>query len=207
MLDAHAEELKQNMNDETDARLKEILSEYITEEGVDFSLFTGLDIQNLTLYGKVRMELSKKYPNPKELMEADDDTIHIERARHDEKAPLFLRVLDAVHSAYERVDVLQYLATEYEKKCIRFYTHLTRNWNNEEIPKKFRDAWRDTDLYETVESYFRILRKYGLHTKEEPYYFLSPKRRRSVKVSGDMLKRGTRIDDSEIHISILEDLL
>ncbi len=66
------------------------------------------------------------------------------------------------------------------------------------------NACMHTDLYETVESYFRILRKYGLHTTEEPYYFLSPKRRRSVKTSGDMLKRSTQLDDNEIHISILE---
>jgi hypothetical protein len=66
------------------------------------------------------------------------------------------------------------------------------------------NACMHTDLYETVESYFRILRKYGLHTTEEPYYFLSPKRRRSVKISGDMLKRSTQLDDNEIHISILE---
>lgn len=96
------------------------------------------------------------------------------------------------------------MATEYEKKCIRVYTHLTRNWNHEEVPKDFRKAWRDNDLYETVESYFRILRKYGLHTTEEPYYFLSPKRRRNVKISGDMLKRSTQLDENEIHVSILE---
>ena len=70
-----------------------------------------------------------------------------------------------------------------------------------------RKVWRDEDLYELVETYFKILRKYGLHTKEEPYYFLSPKRKRNVKLTGDMLKRSTRIDENEINISILEDLV
>lgn len=94
------------------------------------------------------------------------------------------------------------MASEYEKKCVRVYTHLTRNWNTAD--PQFRKAFRDSNLYETVESYFKILRKYGLHTTEEPYYFLSPKRRRNVKITGDMIKRSTQLDDNEIHISILE---
>ena len=63
------------------------------------------------------------------------------------------------------------------------------------------------DIYELVESYFKILRKYGLTTTEEPYYFLSPEQKRKIKHEGDMLKRNTQIDDTEIKVSILEDLI
>jgi len=193
-------------DDEANARLNEVLSESI-REGLDWSLLTGLDWTHYELYLKIRFETSKKYPKPKELMEDEEDTINIAEARHDENAPVFLRALDLIHNGLERARVLQHLATEYEKKCVRWYCFLTNNWNRDEVPKDFRKGWRDVDIYETVECYFRILRKYGLYTKEEPYYFLSPQKRRDVKITGDMLKRSTQFDENEIYISILGDLL
>ena len=181
------------------------LTAALSEDGVDWSLLTGLDIQHFTLYCKIRNELSKKYPKPKELMEADDDTVDISKARHDAKAPLFLRALDKVHDAFERVQVLQYLATKYDKKAVRLYCHLSNNWENPEIKYlEYRKAYTDADIYEIVESYFKILRKHGLTTQEEPYYFLTSQRKRKVKIEGEMLKRSTQIDDSEIKISIME---
>jgi len=180
------------------------LTEFLSKDGVDWSLLTGLDIQHFTLYCKIRNELSKKYPNPKELMEEEDDTVNIKEARHDAKAPLFLRALDMVHDAFERVGILQYVSTEYEKKAIRLYSHLTNNWDNPKVSRDYRKAYTDLDLYEIVESYFKILRKYGILTDEEPYYFLTPQHKRKVKVEGEMLKRSTQIDDSEIKISIME---
>jgi hypothetical protein len=58
-----------------------------------------------------------------------------------------------------------------------------------------------------VEAYFKICRKYHVPTFEEPYYFLSEKRRREVKLEGDRLKRSTTYSDNEIRVSILEDFL
>jgi len=65
-------------------------------------------------------------------------------------------------ASYDRVGILQNLATEYEKKAVRLYSHLTYNWFNADV--EYRKAYRDSDLYEIVESYFKILRKYGLTT-------------------------------------------
>lgn len=183
---------------------RELFDGYITEEGVDFSLMTGFNIQRLRLYGQLRKRLAGKYPKPKHLMEDKEDTIDVTLARHDNDAALFIRCLDEAKEAYDRVHILQGLATEYEKKAVRLYCHLTRNWND--YGKEYRKVWRDSDLYELVESYFKILRKYGLVTNEEPYYFLSPKQKRQVKLEGEMLMRTTQLDVTEIHVSLLEEL-
>jgi hypothetical protein len=63
---------------------------------------------------------------------------------------------------------------------------------------------RDCDLFEIVEAYFKICKKYHVSIFEEPYYFLSEDRRRAVKLEGDMLKRTTDYSENEIRISILE---
>lgn len=187
----------------TEHTWEEMLSEYLNEEGMDVTLLTGLDLQHFELYGKIRMELSKKYPKPKELMEDEQDTLNIAEARSDPKAPLFLLALNASKEMFDRVDILQHMATEYEKKAIRIYARTTRSWHV--APAELHKVFRDSDLYEMVESYFKILRKYGLTTKEEPYYFLSPKHKRRVKYEGEMLKRSTQMDENEIKISLLEE--
>ena len=104
--------------------------------------------------------------------------------------------------------------TEYETYCIRLYTKVILNWTWEAKNKKrqqevkqFCKAFTKADLYEIVEAYFKIMRKYGEKTYEEPYYWLSPKQRREIKYEGEMLKRSTMFDDNEIRVSILEELV
>jgi hypothetical protein len=63
---------------------------------------------------------------------------------------------------------------------------------------------RDCDIFEIVEAYFKICKKYHVSTFEEHYYFLSEARRREVKLEGDMIKRTTDYSENEIRISILE---
>jgi hypothetical protein len=189
-------------------RMHQPLSESVNSEGwegTDISLFTGLDWQKLTLYGRIRQELSERYPKPEALREDDEDTVDVEKAKEDSKASLFLNALNRVHASLERVETLQYLASEYEKKVIRLYTHFTRNWP--QFGKQYMKGLTNADLYELVESYFKILRKYGLSTDEEPYYFLTPKQKRAVKYEGEMLKRSTEMDESEIKVSLLEEIL
>jgi hypothetical protein len=181
---------------------EEMISEYLNEEGQDVSLVTGMDLKYFKLYCKIRHEFSKKYPKPKDLMEDDEDTVNIADAKHDPKAPLFIRALNRSKEMYDRVDVLQHMATEYEKQAIRLYAELTRFW--EKAKPEARKVWRDSDIYEIVESYFKILRKYGERTIEEPYYFLHPQRKRRVVYEGKMLKRSTQIDANEIKVSLLE---
>jgi len=186
-------------------KIKDIFSEGLGQDGIDETLFTGLDWQTLILYGKLRKELAEKYPNPKDLMVDEDDIINIEKARDDSKASLFLHALGLAESIYDRVHILQNFATEYEKKIIRLYTHITRNWTIFNM-----NLWKvleSKDLYELIESYFNILRKYGQQTTEEPYYFLNPEERRKIKIEGEMLKRTGQMENCEIKVSILEEIL
>jgi hypothetical protein len=106
---------------------------------------------------------------------------------------------------YDKVDVLQKQATEYEKICLRFYWHLTWNWNKAPNVQDFQKCLPDSDIFELVEAYFKICRKYHLPTFEEPYYFLTEQRRREIKLESDLLKRTTTYSDFEIRVSILED--
>jgi len=185
--------------------IREIFSESLGDDGVDSSLFTGLDWQHLILYGKVRKELAEKYPKPKALREDEDDIMDDDAAKNDAKASLFRKALVYAEAVYDKTDILQNLCTEHEKQIIRFYTHITRNWSIYNI-----NLWHvlsSKDLYELVESYFKILRKYGVTTTEEPYYFLSPSEKRKIKLEADMLKRSTQYDDSEIKVSLLEELI
>lgn len=201
------------MIEEKPKTLDGCLSATVDKEGVDVSLMTGLDLQRLEQYGMLRKEMSEKYPKPLNQREDDDDTILIEQAQHDAKAHLFTQLLSTVKETYDRVDMLQTFATEYDKKVVRFYGHITLNWGHlrivEGMPHQGREWLKllgDQGIYEMVENYYKVLRKYGLSTEEEPYYFLSPQQKQKIKYAGDMLKRNTMIDDSEIKLSILEGL-
>jgi hypothetical protein len=90
--------------------------------------------------------------------------------------------------------------------CLRLYWHLSYNWNHGPSVKSFREVLRDTDIFEIVEAYFKICRKYHLPTFEEPYDFLPEQRRLEIKLEGDMLRCTTSYSDFEIRISILEEL-
>ena len=194
------------MSEENRAKktLGECLAATLDKEGVDVSLLTGLDFQRLAQYGRLRKELSEKYPKPLDQREEEDDTVNVVEARHDAKASLFTRLMLTVKEAYDRVEMLQAFATEYEKKVVRFYAHITLNWPNQ--GKEWLETLEDCGIWEMVESYFKVLRKYGLSTEEEPYYFLSPQQKQKVKYAGDKLKRTTMMDDGEIKLSFLEGL-
>jgi len=104
----------------------------------------------------------------------------------------------------DKLQVLQTQATDYEKVCLRVYWHLTWNWNRAPNIDAFRATTNDTDIFETVDAYFKICRKYHQPTFEEPYYFLSEQKRRGIKLEGDMIKRTTDYSENEIRLSILE---
>ena len=80
------------------------------------------------------------------------------------------------------------------------------NWTHAPNVESFREVLRDSDIFEIVEAYFKICRKYHLPTFEEHYGFLTEQRRLEIKVEGDMLRRTTSYNDIEIHVSILEEL-
>jgi hypothetical protein len=108
---------------------------------------------------------------------------------------------------FDKVEVLQKQASEYEKYSLRLYWHLSYNWNHEPNVESFRKVFRYKHIFELVEAYFKICRKYHVPTFEEPYYFLTEEQRRDIKLEGDMLKRTTDYSDNEIRVSILEGCL
>lgn len=189
--------------------LKEFLPEIIIE-GIDYSLITQREANFFKIYSDLRKEFSKKYPNPNPI--DDDDTFVDSLAQQDPKANLFREALINVKDVLDKIDKLKLLASDCEIACTRLYCKYLFNLtcmdslekNRQEQVKEFVNAFADTDLFEIVESYFKVMRKYGLPTFEEPYYWLSPKRKREIKYSGEMLKRSTMFDDAEIQISLLE---
>jgi hypothetical protein len=189
------------------------LNEFLPEikvEGIDYSLITQREANFFKIYCELRKEFGEKYPNPNPIDE--DDTFVDSLAQQDPKADLFREALIKVKDVLDKIDKMKLLASDYEIACARLYCKylfnlmcmVTLEKTRQDQVKKFVEAFTDTDLYEIVESYFKVMRKYGLPTFEEPYYWLSPKRRREIKHTGEMLKRSTMFDDNEIQISLLE---
>ncbi len=180
--------------------------------GIDYSILTQREWHFFKIYSDLRKELSKKYPNP--FPEDEEDTLDNEAAQQDVKAPQFRKVLRTIEVLLEKIDTINMLCTPYELHCIRLYCKYLVNAlcegkskTRKEGIKQFLSVFTKTDLYEITESYFKIMRKYGLPTHEEPYYWLSPKRRREIKYDGEMLKRSTLFDENEIRVSILEEIM
>ena len=208
------EKLKKEGIDPDNCTLKQLYPEVLDEEGNDLSLMSAAEWEIMITYGSTRKYLLETYPQSmqeaqalgKEWIEEPEAPfqINIAKAREDPKSRLFLKALQQMKTIYDKVDTLQRQASEYEKACLRFYWHLTWNWSRAQDLEAFRKVLPDSDIFETVETYFKICRKYHVPTFEEPYYFLSEQKRREIKLEGDLLKRTTNYSENEIHISILE---
>ena len=211
-----AEKLKQEEIDPQNFTLKQLFPEVLDAEGNDLSLMSGAEWEIMVNYATTRKYLIEKYPQSQQeakmLGKVWDEPpeepyqINVTKAQKDPKSKVFFKILLQMKIIYDKVDVLQAQASEYEKICLRFYWHLTYNWNHSPNTDGFRKCLPDSDIFEVVEAYFKICRKYYLPTFEEPYQFLSEEQRRNVKLEGDILRRTTDYSDNEINISILEDL-
>ena len=205
----------QGLDPET-VTMEQLFPETLDEGGNDLSLMSGAEWEIMITYAKTRKYLIEKYPQSQEearmLGQPWDEEpeepyqINVAKAREDQQSKVFVKALFQMHSIYEKVEVLQTQASEYEKYCLRLYWHLTYNWNHAPNVKSFREVLSDSDIFELVEAFFKICRKYHVPTFEEPYYFLDSQRRQEIKLEGDMLRRTTSYSDSEIRVSILEDL-
>jgi hypothetical protein len=195
--------------------LKDLFPEVLDKGGTtDLSLMSGAEFEVMVTYATLRKYLIEKYPQSQQeatmLGQVWDEEpeeplqINVTKAREDPKAKFFFKTLLQMKAIYDKVDVLQAQASEYEKICLRFYWHLTYNWSRAPNLQLFRETFRNQEIFEIVEAYFKICKKYHQPTFEEPYYFLEGERRREVKLEGDMLKRTTDYSDNEIRISILE---
>ena len=209
------EKLKQRGIDPENVTLQQLFPETLDSDGNDLSLMSGTEWEIMITYAKTRKYLLDKYPQSQEEAKMlgqsweeepeEPRQINIAKAREDPQSRVFVKALFQMKTIYDKVDALQHNASEYEKYCLRLYWHLTYNWNHAPNVKSFREVLHDSDIFEIVETYFKICRKYHQPTFEEPYYFLTEQRRLEIKLEGDILKRTTSYSDIEIHVSILED--
>jgi hypothetical protein len=152
-------------------------------------------------YAKTRKYLLEKYPQSQEEarllgQEWDEEPeepyqINIAKTKDDPQRRVFVHALFQMKAIYDKVDALQHKASEYEKYCLRLYWHLTFNWKHAPNVESFQEVLQDSEIFEIVEAYFKICKKYHLPTFEEPYDFLTEQRRLEIKLEGDMLKRTT----------------
>jgi len=208
--------LKSRGLDPETVTLRQLFPEDLDEEGNDLSLMSAAEMEIMITYGKTRKYLLEQYPqSPEEAKmlgqpwgEEPEEPyqINITKAREDPRSRVFVKALFQMKAIYDKVEVLQLKASEHEKYCLRLYWHLAYNWNHAPNTKSCREVFNDSDIFELVEAYFKICRKYHVPTFEEPYYFLDSQRRQEIKLEGDMLKRTTSYNDSETRVSILEDL-
>ncbi|MCW4054342.1 MAG: hypothetical protein NWE84_05420 [Candidatus Bathyarchaeota archaeon] len=208
--------LKSRGLDPETVTIEQLFSDVLDEDGNDLSLMSGAEWEIMITYCKTRKYLLEKYPQSKEEAKMSGEPweeeseepyqINIRKAREDPQSRVFIKALFQMKTIYDKVEVLQSRASEYEKYCLRLYWHLTYNWKHAPNIVAFRGVFNDGDIFELVEAYFKICRKYHVPTFEEPYYFLDSQRRQEIKLEGDMLKRNTGYSDFEIHVSILEEL-
>jgi len=205
---------QQNINPDN-VSLQQLFPECLDACGSDTSLMSGAETEIMLAYAKTRKYLLEHYPQTRQEAEMlglawtemleDHVQINMALAKDDPKKKRFFQLIMKLDAIYEKIAVLQAQASDYEKICLRFYWHLTYNWNLSSDKGSFQKVLQDKDIFEIVEAYFKICRKYHVAVFEEPYYFLSDQQRMAVKLEGDMLKRTTNYCDFEIHVSILED--
>src|SRR5665648_290252 len=208
--------LQQRGIDPDNVTLQQLFPPTLDGGGNDLSLMSGTEWEIMITYTEARKYLLERYPQSQqearmlgqEWAEEPEDPyqINLVESKDDPQRKVFVKTLLQMGAIYGKVDVLQHSASEYGKFCLRLYWHLTYNWAHAPNVKSFREVLRDCDIFEIVEAYFKICRKYHLPTFEEPYDFLSEQRRLEIKLEGDMLRRTTSYTDFEIHISILEEL-
>ena len=134
------EKLKQEGIDPENFTLGQLFPECLDPDGNDLSLMSGAEWEIMITYAKTRKYLLEKYPQsqeearmlgqPWEEEPEEPYQINIPKAREDPQSRVFVKVLFQMKAIYDKVDVLQHSASEYEKYCLRLYWHLTYNWNS-----------------------------------------------------------------------------
>jgi hypothetical protein len=209
------EKLRERGIDPENVTLPQLFPETLDPDGNDLSLMSCAEMEIMVTYAKTRKYLLEKYPQSQEEAKMlgqpwDEEPkeprqINVAKAREDPQSRVFVKTLFQMKTIYDKVEALQRNASEYEKYCLRLYWHLTYNWSHAPNVKSFREILPDGDIFEIVETYFKICRKYHVPTFEEPYNFLTEQRCLEIKLEGDTLRRTTSYSDNEIQVSILED--
>jgi hypothetical protein len=210
------EKLRKSGIDPDNFTMQQLFPATLDDDGNDLSLMSGAEWEIMITYAKTRKYLLEKYPQSHEEaqilgktgMKNQKTFTRLTSPKHnlDPQRKVFVHVLFQMKAIYDKVEALQRNASDYEKICLCLYWHLTFNWKHAPNVGCFQEALHDCDIFEIVETYFKICRKYHLPTFEEPYDFLTEQRRLEIKLEGDILRRTTNYSDFEIHISILEEL-
>jgi hypothetical protein len=133
-------ELKRMGIDSNNVTIQQLFPESLDERGNDVSLMSGAETEIMITYLKTRKYLLEKYPQSQEearligkpwLEEPEEpNQIDVMKAYQDPCRKTFAKALMNMAAIYEKVDVLQHNASDYEKICLRFYWYLTYNWNH-----------------------------------------------------------------------------
>lgn len=197
----------------------------IIHNGIDFSLLTQREWQLLKIYDNRRKKLKAKYPcriggasdvyNYNSLDDEDGDgyDIDINAAKHDPDSTRFIKALTTTKTLLDKIEDMKDSLTAYELCCVRLYCKYLFNHFNVDLAKtkkrkaevkQFLASFKHADIYEIVTCYFKIMRKHGLPIYEEPFYWMNPQDKREIQFEGDMLRRTSTYDHTEIHVSLLE---
>jgi hypothetical protein len=162
--------LKEEGLDPKTVTMKQLFPETLDDDGNDLSLMSAAEMEIMITYAKTRKYLLERYPQSQEEARMcgqewaeepkEPYQINIKKAQEDPKRGTFVKALFQMKTIFDKVEVLQTQATEYEKYCLRLYWHLTYNWNHAPNVKSFRECLDDSDIFEIVEAYFKICRKY-----------------------------------------------
>jgi hypothetical protein len=208
--------LKKRGIDPDNFTLSQLFPPLIDEEGNDMSLMSGAETDLMVTFAELRKYLVEKYPQSRQEAKTlgvvwdeepeEPKQLNIAAAKVDPKSRQYFQGLLKMRAIFDKIAVLQTHASEYEKICLRFYWHLSYNWNHAPKREDFRNTFLKckSDIFEIVEAYFKICRKYHVPVSEEPYCFLSDELKREIKLEGDMLRRTSDYSDFEIRLSILE---
>jgi hypothetical protein len=123
---------------------------------------SGAEMEIIEAFQKMNKYLIEQYPQTREeakmLGQVWDEPpqallqVNVAKAHGDPKSKFFFTLLLQMKSIYDKLDVLQAKASEYEKICLRFYWHLTYNWNHSPNIDIFRKCLPDSDIFEVVEA-------------------------------------------------------
>lgn len=144
------EKLKQQGIDPENFTLGQLFPECLDPDGNDLSLMSGAEWEIMITYAKTRKYLIEKYPQSKAEAKTlgqpwDEEPeepyqINIAKAQEDPQRRVFVKALFQMKAIYDKVDILQRNASDYEKYCLRLYWHLTYNWTHAPDIKSFREV-------------------------------------------------------------------
>ena len=109
--------------------LNQLWPEVLDKDGVDLSLMSAAEMDAMVTYGTLRKYLIEKYPQSQQEAQAigqvwDEEPdepyqINMSKARDDPKDKQFWQAVLKMAEIFDKINLLQTQASEYEKICLR----------------------------------------------------------------------------------------